>query len=286
MKLATLRLTSDPGHTTAAVIEDDRIYYLENLDTVQRFLRLNDATQQEVLARALVGDSIAEGEADYAPVIPNPSKVYCIGLNYKAHAAEVGKELPEYPSVFAKFASTLCGANDDIEVPPEDHRLDYEAELAIIIGKPGRRIAAEQAEEHIAGYAVSSDVSLRGYQGRTSEWLQGKVWDRTTPLGPWLVTPDELKPDARITSVVNGETVQDSTIDDLIFSAAELVAYLSVMNELQPGDVILTGTPAGVALGRRNEHNRHPWLKAGDVLETSIEGLGTSRVTFKAATPE
>ncbi len=281
MKLATLRLASEPGHTTAAVIEDGRVYYLENLDSVQRFLRLSDELQQEVIARALVGDSISEGEANYAPVIPNPSKVYCIGLNYRAHAAEVGQEPPQYPSVFAKFASTLCGANDNIEVPPEDHRLDYEAELAIIIGKPGRRISVDEAENHIAGYAVSSDVSLRGYQGRTSEWLQGKVWDHTTPLGPWLVTADELKPNARITSVVNGETVQDSTIDDLIFSAKELVSYLSAMNELQPGDVILTGTPAGVALGRRNDKGRHPWLKDGDVLETSIEGLGTSRVVVR-----
>ena len=283
MKLATLRLASELSHTTAAVIEEGRTYYLDNVDSVQRFLRLDDSTQQEVVARALVGDSISEAEADYAPLIPNPSKVYCIGLNYKAHAAEVGKELPQYPAVFAKFASTLCGANDNIEIPVEDHRVDYEAELAVIIGKPGRRIGVEDAADHIAGYAVSSDISMRGYQGRTSEWLQGKVWDKTNPLGPWLVTPDELKADARITSVVNGETVQDSTIDDLIFSAAELVAYLSTLNELQPGDVILTGTPAGVALGRRNEHGRHPWLKDGDVLETSIEGLGTSRVKFSAA---
>ncbi len=282
MKLATLRLASDPGHTTAAVIEEGRAYYLDNLDSVQRFLRLADDIQQEVIARALVGDSIAEGEANYAPVIPNPSKVYCIGLNYKAHAAEVGKELPQYPTVFAKFASTLCGANDVVEIPSEDHRIDYEAELAIIIGKPGRRIAAEDAAEHIAGYSVSSDVSMRGYQGRTSEWLQGKVWDKTNPLGPWLVTSDELKADARITSVVNGETVQDSSIDDLIFPANDLVAYISTFNELQPGDVILTGTPAGVALGRRNEHGRHPWLKDGDVLETSIEGLGTSTIKFSA----
>lgn len=283
MKLATLRLASELSHTTAAVIEEGRAYYLDNVDSVQRFLRLDDSTQQEVVARARVGDSISEAEADYAPLIPNPSKVYCIGLNYKAHAAEVGKELPQYPAVFAKFASTLCGANDNIEIPVEDHRVDYEAELAVIIGKPGRRIGVEDAADHIAGYAVSSDISMRGYQGRTSEWLQGKVWDKTNPLGPWLVTPDELKADARITSVVNGETVQDSTIDDLIFSAAELVAYLSTLNELQPGDVILTGTPAGVALGRRNEHGRHPWLKDGDVLETSIEGLGTSRVKFSAA---
>ncbi|TDU26060.1 fumarylacetoacetate hydrolase family protein [Arthrobacter sp. JUb115] len=282
MKLATLRLASEPGHTTAAVIEDGRAYYLDNLDSVQRFLRLDDATQQEVVARALVGDSIAEGEADYAPLIPKPEKIYCIGLNYKTHAAEVGEDLPKYPTVFAKFASTLCGAKDTIEIPVEDHRVDYEAELAIIIGKPGRRISQEAAAAHIAGYAVASDVSMRGYQGRTQEWLQGKIWDRSTPLGPWLVTPDELDPAARITSTVNGTVVQDEQIDDLIFSADALVSYLSTFNELQPGDVILTGTPSGVALGRRDENGRHPWLKHGDALETSIEGLGTSAVVFNA----
>ncbi|MGP9529343.1 MULTISPECIES: fumarylacetoacetate hydrolase family protein [Micrococcaceae] len=283
MKLATLRLTSEPGHTTAAVIEDGRAYYLDNLDTVQRFLRLDEPTQQEVIARALVGESIAEGEAHYAPLIPNPSKIYCIGLNYKSHAAEVGQELPKYPTVFAKFASSLCGANDEVEIPVEDHRVDYEAELAIIIGTPGRRIAEEDAASHIAGYAVSSDVSMRGFQGRSSEWLQGKIWDHSTPLGPWLVTPDELDPAAKITSAVNGVIVQEGQIDDLIFNAEQLVSYLSTFNELQPGDVILTGTPAGVALGRRDENGRHPWLKHGDVLETRIDGLGVARTTFNAA---
>lgn len=282
MKLATLRLTSEPGHTTAAVIEDGRVFYLDNLDTVQRFLRLDQETQQEVIARALVGESIAEGEADYAPLIPNPSKIYCIGLNYKSHAAEVGEELPKYPTVFAKFASSLCGANDAVEIPVEDHRVDYEAELAIIIGTPGRRISQEDASKHIAGYAVSSDVSMRGFQGRTQEWLQGKVWDHSTPLGPWLVTADELNPEATITSAVNGTVVQEGRIDDLIFSATDLVSYLSTFNELQPGDVILTGTPAGVALGRHDENGRHPWLKHGDVLETHIDGLGVARTTFHA----
>ena len=160
--------------------------------------------------------------------------------------------------------------------------MDYEGELAVIIGKPGRRIAAEEAAEHIAGYAVSNDVSVRGYQGRSSQWLQGKVWDKSTPVGPWLVTADEFNPAARLTTSVNGEVHQDTSIDDLIFTVPELVAYLSTFSELQPGDVILTGTPSGVALGRKDEHGRRPWLKDGDVVETSIEGLGTSRITFAA----
>ena len=280
MKLATVRLTTEPGLTTAAVIEDGRLYYLENLSNIQKFLRLDDPTQQEVVARALVGDSIAEAEADYAPLIPNPAKVYCIGLNYRNHIAEVGAEEPEFPTVFAKFASTLCGANDTVEIPAEDHRMDYEGELAIVIGTAGRRISVEDATAHIAGYAVSNDVSMRGFQGRTTEWLQGKAWDKSTPVGPWLVTSDEFSAGAKITTKVNGEVVQEDSTDDLVFSAAELVSYLSVINELQPGDLILTGTPAGVALGRRDEHGRRPWLKAGDLLETSIDGLGTSTIKF------
>lgn len=282
MKLATLRLASEPSRTIAAVIDEGRVYYLENLANVQKFLRLEPATQQEVIARALVGDSISEGEANYAPLIPNPAKVYCIGLNYKSHVAEVGEELPKFPTVFSKFASSLCGANDTVEIPVEDHRVDYEAELAIIIGTAGRRISEENAEAHIAGYAVSSDISMRGYQGRTSEWLQGKVWDKSTPLGPWLVTPEEFTLGAKISSKVNGKFVQQGATDDLVFSPAELVSYLSTFNELQPGDVILTGTPAGVALGRTDENGRHPWLKNGDVLETSIEGLGTSTLKFES----
>lgn len=280
MKLATVRLTTEPGLTTAAVIEDGRLYYLENLSNIQKFLRLDNPTQQEVVARALVGDSIAEAEADYAPLIPNPAKVYCIGLNYRNHIAEVGADEPEFPTVFAKFASTLCGANDTVEIPAEDYRMDYEGELAIVIGTAGRRISVEDAGEHIAGYAVSNDVSMRGFQGRTTEWLQGKAWDKSTPVGPWLVTSDEFSEGAKITTKVNGEVVQEDSTDDLVFSAAELVSYLSIINELQPGDLILTGTPAGVALGRRDENGRRPWLKAGDLLETSIDGLGTSTVKF------
>ena len=121
---------------------------------------------------------------------------------------------------------------------------------------------------------------MRGYQGRTSEWLQGKVWDRSTPLGPWLVTPDEFSLGGRIYTKVNGEIMQDSTTDDLVFGPAQLISYISAFSELQPGDVILTGTPAGVALGRRDENGRHPWLKHGDILETGIEGLGVSLSTF------
>lgn len=280
MKLATLRRSSAPENTFAALITEAQFVELDGFADVGAFLAADAQTRTAALGAAAGGTATALDAADYAPLITNPAKVYCIGLNYRNHIAEVGKEEPKYPTVFTKFASSLTGANDEIEIPAEDHRIDWEGELAVVIGEPGRRIAEADAHKHIAGYAVSNDVSMRGYQGRTTEWTQGKCWDAASPLGPWLVSPEDFTQGAKITTRVNGEVVQEDSTADLVFSPAALVSYLSTFTELRPGDVIMTGTPAGVALGRRNEAGRHPWLKAGDVLETSIESLGTSRNTF------
>ena len=280
MKLATLRTPSATTITTAALIEDDGAYPLGTLPDVQAFLRLPTAEQQHLVGKAKAGSPLPLEQLEYATLIPSPGKVLCIGLNYRNHIAEVNMEEPQYPTIFAKFASSLTGANDSVEIPSEDHRIDYEGELAIIIGTAGRRIATQDAADHIAGYAVANDISMRGYQGRTSEWLQGKCWDASTPVGPWLATSDEFTQGARITTRVNGQVVQDDSTSDLVFPVTELLSYISTMTELQPGDIILTGTPAGVAVSRKDENGRRPWLKEGDVLETSIEGLGTSRLTF------
>lgn len=280
MKLATLRRVGAPEKTFAALITEKHFTELEGFADVGAFLAADAQARITALGAAATGAATDLADADYAPLITNPAKVYCIGLNYRNHIAEVGQEEPKFPTVFAKFASSLAGAHDTIEIPAEDHRIDWEGELAVIIGEPGRRIPEADAHKHIAGYAVSNDVSMRGYQGRTTEWTQGKCWDAASPLGPWLVSPEDFAPGAKITTRVNGEVVQEDSTADLVFSPAALVAYLSVFNELRPGDVIMTGTPAGVALGRRNEAGRHPWLKAGDVLETSIESLGTSSNTF------
>jgi acylpyruvate hydrolase len=280
MKLATLRRAGAPESTFAALITEKHFNELKGFADVGAFLAANDDVRTAALGAAATGTATDLAEADYAPLITNPAKVFCIGLNYRNHIAEVGKEEPEFPTVFTKFGSSLAGANDEIQIPAEDHRIDWEGELAVVIGEPGRRIAEADAHKHIAGYAVSNDVSMRGYQSRTTEWTQGKCWDAASPLGPWLVSPEDFATGAKITTRVNGEIVQEDSTADLVFSPAALVAYLSVFNELRPGDVILTGTPAGVALGRRNEAGRHPWLKSGDVLETSIESLGTSSNTF------
>ncbi len=276
MKLATLRV---PGtdQTHAAIVLGDTFRELAPFEDVGAFLAAEPSARAASLEAARAARAVTRDEARFAPLVRRPSKVFCIGLNYRSHIAETGHKEPEYPTIFTKFADSLTGARDPIEVPPEDHRVDWEGELAIVIGDAGRRIAECDAIRHIAGFAVANDVSMRGWQGRTSEWTQGKCWEAATPVGPLLVTPDEFDEGARITTRVNGRIVQQDSTADLVFSPAALVAYVSIMITLRPGDLILTGTPAGVALGRKDADGRRPWLKAGDVLETEIEGLGAQR---------
>lgn len=298
MKIATFRLPdahiNHPGATFAAVItetefDDAGIEFatqavqLEKISDVGAYLTLPLHERQQ-----LVSDTLDAAQSDnsrvlditeftYDTLVSYPSKIFCIGLNYRNHILETGLDLPEYPTVFAKYGQTLTGPYSDIAVPAIDHRLDYEGELAVIIGAPGKNIPATNAKNYIAGYAVSNDISLRGMQGRTDEWTQGKIFEATTPIGPWMLTADEFNPDARLTTLVNGEVRQDDAVNDLVFGVDELVEYLSQMITLLPGDIILTGTPGGVALAMRDENGRRPWLKAGDVVETRIEGLGAQR---------
>ena len=173
--------------------------------------------------------------------------------------------------------AVTMGPEDAVEVPAEDHRLDWEGELCVVIGSGGRRLSEEQATDAIAGYAIANDISMRGWQGRTAEWTQGKIWEASTPVGPWVVTPDEFDASARLETRVNDEVVQADSVGNTVFTPAALVAYLSTMVTLSPGDLVLTGTPAGVALGRRNAEGRHPWMGKGDVIEVTIEGLGAQR---------
>jgi len=296
MKLATFRQPDSdaayPGDTFAAVItsvhpEDPevavRAVALPGCRDVGEHLTSTPEEQRERVEQALRAAQedrtllLDATHLMYDTLIPFPTKVFCVGLNYTDHIAETGQERPEHPTLFAKFAQSLTGALDPVEIPEEDHRVDYEGELCIVIGEPGRRIAVEDAARHIAGYAVADDVSMRGWQGRTSEWLQGKVWEASTPVGPWLVTPDELRADARIRTHVNGEPRQEARVRDVVFSPEELVSYASAMVTLNPGDLILTGTPAGVAVARKDADGRRPWLRSGDVVEVEITGLGRQR---------
>ena len=211
---------------------------------------------------------------DYAPVVPKPDKIICVGLNYRAHILEMGRELPEHPTLFAKFRRTLIGANDDIVLPAVSEQVDWEAELAVIVGAPARHVSVEQAAGCIAGYSVLNDVSVRDYQNRTLQWLQGKTFEATTPVGPWLVTADEAGgPSREITCEVDGEQMQKADTADLVFDPATLVSYISTIITLEPGDIIATGTPGGVGLARTPPR----FLTDGSTVVTRIAGVGELR---------
>lgn len=263
MKLATIR--TDGGHAAVRVDGDAAV------EVGARDVRelLSEPNWRERAANAS-GRTHRLSTVDYAPVVPEPGKIFCVGLNYRNHILEMGRELPEYPTLFAKFADALIGSRDDIELPAVSDAIDWEAELAVIIGTTVRDAGLDQARAAIAGYSVLNDVTARDYQFRTKEWLQGKTFEATTPLGPVLVTPDELPADAEMTCEVDGEPVQKAGIGDLVFGPAELVSYISKIITLRPGDVIATGTPGGVG------HARKPprYLTDGSVLTTRITGIG------------
>jgi acylpyruvate hydrolase len=196
--------------------------------------------------------------------------VICVGLNYAAHIEETKREHSDYPVLFTKFATTLTGPEDPIPLPPESEAIDYEGELVVVIGERGRRIPRERALDHVAGYAVANDVSMRDYQYRTHHWLQGKAWDASAPVGPDLVTLDEITEPLTLRTFVNGQKVQEASTQLLIFDVPTLVSAVSEFATIEPGDLILTGTPGGVG------YRREPQLllKDGDVVAVEVEGVG------------
>lgn len=211
--------------------------------------------------------------------IPDPRKIICLGLNYRDHAIETGAEIPSEPILFSKYPTTLVGHGANILLPPESQQVDFEAEMVIVVGRGGRRIKREHAYEHVAGYAVGHDVSARDWQlGKPGkQWMAGKTFDTFAPIGPVLVTPDEVGDphNLGIRLRLNGQTMQDSSTAQLIFKVDEIIAYLSTIFTLEPGDLIFTGTPPGVGMARKPP----VWLKAGDVVEVEIDKLGTLRNT-------
>lgn len=218
------------------------------------------------------GAEIPTSELRLRAVIPNPRKVICVGLNYVAHAAEASRDLSEYPVLFTKFATSLTGPFDPIPCPPESLAVDYEGELCVVIGTRCRRVPEDRALDVVAGYTVSNDITMRDFQNRTHQWLQGKAWDRSTPIGPHLVTADEIPdPSAlRLRTVVNGQVVQEAATSLMIFGVARLVSAISEFATLEPGDLILTGTPAGVGFRREP-----PLLLApGDVVSVEVDAIG------------
>jgi acylpyruvate hydrolase len=266
MRFATIR-TADG--TTAARSDGDTLTPLDAPDVGA--LLAAEGGPGGVPARAGAAPVLV-AEADFAPVVPSPSKVICVGLNYRTHIQETGRELPEYPTLFAKFAETLTGPYDDLALPVVSNRVDWEAELGVIIGRPVYRAGAAEAGDAIAGYTICNDVSMRDFQRRTLQWLAGKMFQRSTPAGPYLVTPDEVgnAADLEIGCSVDGEVMQLARTSDLLFGPADVVSYISQAITLRPGDLVLTGTTGGVGDARKPP----VYLKPGQVLRTWVEGLG------------
>lgn len=236
----------------------------------------------ECLAGADTSRAPSLAELRLLPVIPKPGKVLCLGLNYIDHAREASLPIPKHPVVFLRATTSLVAANESIAAPLLSDQLDYEGELAVVIGKSGCDISVESALSHVAGYSVFNDITVRDYQLRGPQWTIGKNFDRTGAFGPELVTADELPPGAdglRIQTRVNGQTVQDGNSADMIFKVAETIASLSETMTLEAGDVIVTGTPAGVGAARKPPL----WLKPGDLCEVEIEGVGRLTTPVMAA---
>ena len=260
MKLATIRTASG---TAAVRVDEDAAVELGAVD-LGAFLARPDWRDT---AQTADGPRHEPAGLDYAPLVPNPEKIFCVGLNYRTHILEMGRELPQYPALFAKFARALVGAYDPVVLPAGSEQVDWEAELGVVVGAEVRHADREEAAAAIAGYTVVNDVTARDFQYRSVEWLQGKTFERSTPVGPWLVTDAEP---GEISCEVDGDTVQQADTSDLVFDAAALVSYISQIITLVPGDIIATGTPGGVG------HARKParYLAEGSKLVTRIEGVG------------
>ena len=268
MKLATIRV--DGG--SRAVRIDGNVATAMDYDDVGALLQVKN---WRTVAEEADGERHDAAKLDYAPVVPRPSKIICVGLNYRTHILETGSPIPEYPTLFAKFAPSLIGAYDDIELSQAASNWDWETELALVVSETVYRADEDRAGQAIAGYTVANDISARDWQMRTPQWLQGKTFANTTPVGPWLVTADEAPLTGEISCKVNGEYMQKGNVSDLVFTPAKIVSYISTFMPLAPGDLVLTGTPGGVGMALDPPR----FLTQGDAVVTAIEGIGECRNT-------
>lgn len=257
------------GRPAWGVIERDEVVIINSWPSLRA-----------AIAAGGLGKVIAGGDvrvpvlvADWLPVISDPAKIICIGLNYEMHRQETGRDKVANPTIFTRFADSQTGHGKDIIMPPESDRLDYEGELAVIIGKGGRRIPAAEALAHVAGYSCYNDGSIRDWQAHSIQFTPGKNWPETGAFGPWMVTPDEfgaLGPQ-RLQTRLNGQVMQEATLDQMIFPVGRLIEYVSTFTPLNPGDVIVSGTPGGVGVKR----DPPIFMKPGDQVEVEIDGIGT-----------
>ncbi len=276
MKLVTFTHNGSTG--TGALVEGDRVVDLHAADvsipgTLLELLQADgDAMRRAKDVATGATDGIALSDIVLEAPIPRPGKALAIGLNYRDHAEETNQEIPKYPIVFAKVTTCITGPGMPIHIPRVSSMVDWEGELCFVIGRTARYVEREDALDYVAGYTIGNDVSVRDWQSHAATWTTGKGFDTHGPIGPWLVTSDEVDAsDLRIQTLVNDVLKQDSTTAQLIFGVPDLVAYLSTAFTLEPGDVVFTGTPSGVGVARRPRE----FLKPGDTVRIEIEGLGT-----------
>ena len=270
MRLGTLR-HPETGTTVAVRIDDDETAVeISGAADVGALLAHDDWRAQAEAADGARHSDVAPER--WAPPVLRPGKIVCVGLNYRNHILEMGRELPSHPTLFAKFAEALIGPFDPIALPPHaGEAVDWEGEVAVVIGATARRVDESAAAAAIAGYAVLNDVTMRDYQYRTTQWLQGKTFEASTPFGPWLTVGGP--PAGELSTAVDGEQVQSTPVDDMVFGPEALVSYISHIVTLNPGDVIATGTPGGVGHARKPQR----YLAPGQSLTTTVSGLGTLR---------
>lgn len=264
-------VAADNGIRDAGQVLRGKYDTLRELLAQDALMELRDAA-----ASAAIVDS---SQVRFQPPVPRPDKIICIGLNYMSHIKETGREKPKYPSVFTRYPDSVLGHEATLLRPKVSEKFDFEGELAVVIGKPARHVAAGNALDHVAGYSCFNDGSVRDFQRHTTQFWAGKSFENSGSMGPYLVTPDEIGnlDQLMLETRLNGKQVQSTSIGDLAFGVPEIIAYLSTVITLLPGDVIATGTPSGVGLFR--EPNL--WMKPGDIIEVEITGVGTLRNTIK-----
>ena len=280
MKLLRYRVgdTVRPGMLAADGTVRDLSDHVEDITGAT----LDDAALAKLAALDVAALPVVEGNVDLAPCVGGVGKFLCIGLNYSDHAEEAGMSIPEHPILFMKATSAIVGPNDDVVLPRGSVAGDWEVELGVVIGKTAKYVSEEDALDYVAGYCVVNDVSERDFQIKlTGQWTKGKSCDTFGPIGPWLVSRDEFADpqNLSLSCDVNGQRMQSGTTGKMIFSVAEIIAHLSQLMTLHPGDVIATGTPPGVGMGIKPDPI---YLKPGDVMELEIEGLGRQRQTVRA----
>jgi acylpyruvate hydrolase len=277
MRLATL--ATESGTTAAVVLDGDAAAPVAGYADVGTLLRAGAGGMAAARDAAGNGHRLPVTVEGLRRPVTAPGAIVCVGLNYRTHILEMGRELPEHPTLFSKLPRALTDPYADVPMPEATQKLDFEGELAVVIGRGGRGISSQDAWDHVAGVTVLNDVTARDLQRRTLQWFAGKTLQSSTPMGPWLVTPDEFGDvaDHELRVTVNGEVRQRSDLGELVFDVPTLIADLSRIVELEPGDVIATGTPGGVGVADGR------FLADGDVVEVSIDGIGTIRNTFREA---